>query len=77
MLKFTKVDYAVAIAALRRACECGDRNPPTDWRSKARIPHHTDCPMFAIELPDASAAPAAHAAAVELRSELLKELAQG
>jgi hypothetical protein len=64
---------ALALAAMRSVCPCDgfDRNPPTDWRTGVRIPHHCDCPLYAIELPDATAAPAAHADAVKVRAELL------
>lgn len=73
--KFTKVDYAIALAALRRTCACNDpdrSNPPTDWQSKARIPHHVDCAMFALELPDEKTAPAAFKEAQAERAELTR-----
>jgi hypothetical protein len=74
--KVTKVDYAIAIAVLRRSCDCNspDKNPPTDWQSKARIPHHVDCGMFALELPDEKEAPAAFKEAQEVRTKLLAEV---
>lgn len=65
----------IAMAALHDACVCDEplvRNPPTDWKSKARIPHHTDCPLYAIELPDPGVAPMAYADAVAARGKLLR-----
>lgn len=48
-----KATALLAMAALRAACRCNEPevNPPTDWQTKARIPHHCDCPMYAVELP--------------------------
>jgi hypothetical protein len=63
-------------AGLRAACRCNepDVNPPTDWKSKARIPHHTDCPMFPFEPPDEKIAPAAFTESqAALRSLLTKD----
>lgn len=60
-------------AALAEACDCNsaEKNPPRDWTTNARIPHHCDCPMFPFELPDENAAPVAHAAAVAERVRLM------
>ncbi len=58
--------------ALRQSCNCDDIavTPPTDWGSKAPIPHHCDCPLFAFDLPDPVMAPTAHAEAVARIAEL-------
>lgn len=58
-------DLALAMVALRRDCQCADedKEPPTDWVSGTRIPHHVDCPLFPFERPDPEAAPAAAAEA--------------
>lgn len=61
---------------LRSACRCHepDVNPPTDWKTRARIPHHCDCPLYVIDLPDAVTAPAAHADATVRRAALIAGL---
>lgn len=64
-----EIENRLLRTVLRVACRCNDpnANPPTDWDTHARIPHHCDCPMFPIEIPDALTAPAAHAYAVLAR----------
>jgi hypothetical protein len=66
--------HRLAMAALRAACDCDKReNPPCNWNEgHARIPHHCDCPMYPIELPDEEESPSAHADATKKRKELLR-----
>jgi hypothetical protein len=60
--------------ALRTRCKCYDPdvNQPTDWGAVAgvRIPHHCDCPLYPIELPDRLLAATAYADAVRVRDGL-------
>jgi hypothetical protein len=65
---------ALLVEALRLRCHCYDPDvtPPTDWHSGARIPHHVDCVLYPIELPDAGLAPSAYADATAHREKLLK-----
>lgn len=67
----TKITRSMLLTALRATCRCADGNPPTDWVSGASIPHHTDCPMFPIELPRRDAL-AARACALAQRDELVR-----
>jgi hypothetical protein len=70
-----KTELLLLRAVVRAACTCTspDVNPPTDWKSKARIPHHCDCPLYPIELPDAATAPTAFEDALERRRVLLRD----
>ncbi len=60
------------LAALKAACDCYERDThPTDWNNRRRIPHHCDCPMYAVELPNAIDTPTAYADALARQKELL------
>ena len=60
--------------ALRVTCRCNDpgHNPATDWGAvgDVRIPHHCDCPLYPIELPDRLLAATAYADAIRVRDGL-------
>lgn len=60
--------------ALREHCRCSDPDvdPPTDWTTTARIPHHCDCVLYPIELPHPNNAPAAYVDALDKRRALLR-----
>lgn len=72
--RYALVERDAWMRMVRDLCRCSepDRSPPTDWKSKARIPHHTDCAMYLFELPDPAVAPAAYADAMKRRDKLLE-----
>ena len=64
------------LAALRRKCRCGDDSVPTAWAGPEkgqRIPHHCDCVLYGIELPDPVRTPIAFADAVQTAAALPDE----
>lgn len=66
---------SMVMAVLRRWCDCETyEEPPTSWgpEGPVRIPHHCDCPLYPFELPDADAAPTAHADALQTAAALCK-----
>lgn len=67
-----KITKAMLLEILKASCDCysPDKTPPSDWTTGAPIPHHCDCPLYAIELPDAQDAPAARADAIAARDRL-------
>lgn len=70
-LDVATTDHLLALAALRAMCDCNE-NPPANWNEgHARIPHHCDCPLYTIELPDEKESPSAYADAIKRRKELL------
>lgn len=60
----------VLLGLVKRECRCDEvGSPPTDWGNGNPIPHHCDCLLYAIELPDPDLTPVAYADAVRQRNE--------